>query len=196
MDSHNTPASTKDWIFLGIGVLLIAFLVYAAFSFARLLFGFLGNVDPTVGAALIAGMFTVLVGIGSTLVTQYIIKVRQAEEAHREAKISLYKQCLELAAAHLAEDNPNVQGKKLSDKGVANEYFHFKTELLLRGSPKVIQALENFEDVTSEGGDSIRAVDDIYREIRRDIGLTNKGLRPKELAGIYVKNSDRKEWFR
>lgn len=158
MDTENTPASTKDWIFLGIGVLLIAFLVYAAFSFARLLFGFLGNVDPTVGAALIAGMFTVLVGIGSTLVTQYMIKVRQAEEAHREAKISLYKQFLELAAAHLAEDNPNIQGKKLSDKAVANEYFHFKTELLLRGAPKVIQALESFEDVTSEGGDAIRAL--------------------------------------
>lgn len=196
MYPHDRAASTRDWIFAGIGFLIIAFLSYAAFSFARLLFGFLGNVDPTVGAALIAGVFTVLVGIGSTLITQYMIKVRQAEEAHREAKISLYKRFLDLVAAHLAEENPSLQGGELSDEAVASEFFHFKTELLLRGSPRVIQALERFEDVRSEGGDLIQAIDDVYREIRRDIGLTNKGLRGKELAGVYVKNSDRRDWFR
>ena len=44
------------------------------------------------------------------------------------------------------------------------------------GAPKVINAHLKFDKVSRSGGNVLYAVDELYRAIREDIGLSNKGL--------------------
>lgn len=67
---------------------------------------------------------------------------------------------------------------------------NFKTEILLWGSPKVIKAQLEFEKISGAGGDVFVAVNDLYKAIREDIGLSNAGLNDLELVKLFLKNPD------
>lgn len=184
---------TAEWLSLAAGLVGIGLIGYFVIQLATLFFGFLEKVNPTVGAAIIGSMATLLVGIGGALVTQYQIKRRQIEDVHREEKIKLYSKFLDMAAAHLAQSNENINGRRLPERELAKFFMDFKTGLILRGSVRVLRAVGDFESVSVEGGDVLGAVDVIYREIRRDLGLSNAGLRKKELVAVYLKSEDRLE---
>jgi len=68
---------------------------YLLFKSLELLFSFLQSVNPTVGASIIAGVTTVMVGIA----TQYLPKKRQLDDVHREKKIQIYEEFMKMADA-------------------------------------------------------------------------------------------------
>ncbi|MGP9666015.1 hypothetical protein ACT3TY_15505, partial [Halomonas sp. AOP22-C1-8] len=83
-------------LILGIGLIVGAgYLVWIIL--ARLLI-FLESANPSVSAAVVGAMATVLVGVGGALYTQAQIKKREIEEAHRERKVELYKGFLDMVA--------------------------------------------------------------------------------------------------
>lgn len=177
----------KQWLQLGLGFVSLAAVGYALYKAIESSFSFLQAANPTVGASIIAAVATVLLGI----YTQYLLKKRQLEDVHREKKIQIYEEFMKMAAAHLAQENSNLKQKKIPQEKVAEFFFRFKTDLILRGSSRVIKAISKFEAASSEGGDVLAAVDEIYRAMRKDVGLSNFGLKHKELVGVYVKSEDR-----
>ena len=191
MSESVVSKAPKEWLQLLVGTVVIALIAYLVFNLTKLFLDFLSQVDPTVGAAIIASMTTILVGLGGALGAQYQIKMRQADETHREEKIRLYSKFLEMAASHLAQENKNLNQRWIPEKELVKFFFEFKTGIILRGSPGVIRALAIFEGVSASNGDVLGAVDGIYREIRKDIGLSNSGLKSKELVAVYLKHEDR-----
>ena len=182
----------KQWFLIGLGFVLFAAIGYFLFKAVEVSFTFLQSVNPTVGAAIVAAVATVMVGI----YTQYLLKKRQMDDAHREKKIQIYEEFMKMAAAHLAQENENLKQKKIPQEKVVEFLFRFKTDLILRGSSQVIKAMAKFESVSSEGGDVLGAVDEIYRAMRKDVGLSNFGLKHKELVGVYLKSEDRAKLLR
>lgn len=156
---------------------------------ARLL-TFLESANPSVSAAIVGAMATVLVGVGGALYTQSQIKKREIEEAHRARKVEIYKEFLDIAARMMAEGNENVSLKPPSQQELVDFLVGFKTNVVLWGSPKVINAQLNFQKVSSEGGHVLKAVDQLYKAIREDIGLSNRGLNRHQLVKIYLSNPD------
>ena len=157
----------------------------------ELSFSFLRAVNSTVGAAIIAAFASVILGI----YTQFLLKKRQLDDVHREKKIQIYEEFMKMAAVHLAQENQNVKQKKIPQEKVVEFFYRFKTDLILRGSGRVIRAIGKFESVCSENGDVLAAVDEIYRAMRKDVGLSNFGLKHKELVGVYLKSEDRAKLF-
>jgi hypothetical protein len=141
-------------------------------------------------------MTTLLVKLGGALVTQYQIRKRQAEESHREEKIKLYSKFLDTIASSVAHENKNLNQKKMPQNELLKFLFAFKTGLVLRGSSEVIHAMAKFEDMSRADGDVLGAVDDVYRAIRKDVGLSNRGLKRNELVGVYLKSEDRQKIVR
>jgi len=184
--------SAKKWLQIGLGFVVLAGIGYFLFKTIEVSFVFLQSVNPTVGAAIIAAVATVILG----LYTQYLLKKRQLDDVHREKKIQIYEKFIRMAAAHLAETNQNLKQEKITQDKVVEFFFHLKTDLILRGSARVIKALAKFEAVSAEEGDVLSAVDEIYRAMRKDVGLSNVGLRPKELVGIYLSSDDRAKLIR
>jgi hypothetical protein len=175
-----------------LGLLVTAGLGFGLYRLTVEFFTLLQRADPTIGAAIVAAVGTILVGVGGGLVTQYQVKKRQAEESHREEKLKLYISFVEAAANQAASSNENLKFKAMTQDKLVKFMFDFKTKCLVRGSPSVIRALQQFESATSDDRDVLIAIDKVYREMRKDIGLSNWGLRRGELVATYLKHEDRK----
>lgn len=182
--------TSKIWQFIGIlfGFALIFGVGYLLWLVAARLLTFLESANPSVSAAIVGAMATVLVGVGGALYTQSQIKQREIEEAHRASKVEIYKEFLDIVARKMAEDNVNISLAPPSQQELVDFLVGFKTNVILWGSPKVINAHLNFQKASSEGGHLLKAVDQLYKAIREDIGLSNRGLDRYQLVKIYLSN--------
>jgi len=163
---------------------------YLLWLVAARLLTFLESANPSVSAAIVGAMATVLVGVGGALYTQSQIKKREIEEAHRARKVEIYKDFLDIAARMMAEGNENISLKPPSQQELVDFMVGFKTNVVLWGSPKVINAQLNFQKISSENGHVLKAVDELYKAIREDIGLSNRGLDRHQLVKMYLSNPD------
>lgn len=184
--------TSKVWQFVSIlfGFAMIFGAVYLLWLVAARLLTFLESANPSVSAAIVGAMATVLVGVGGALYTQSQIKKREIEEAHRARKVEIYKDFLDIAARMMAEGNESVSLKPPTQQELVDFMLGFKTNVVLWGSPKVINAQLNFQKTSSEGGHVLKAVDHLYKAIREDIGLSNRGLDKHQLVKMYLSNPD------
>ena len=86
-----------------------------------------------------------------------------------------------------------MKGK--DEKELVQYLFKFKSDILLWGSPKVIKAQIEFENISGNGNTqkTFRAVNSLYLAIREDIGLSNSGLNNLELVKLSLDNAARSE---
>jgi len=182
------PKINKEKYLLVIGFALIAAVLYALWVSASFFVSSLAAADSKIAAAIIAAMTTVFVGITAVIITQRQTKLREIEEAHRKKKVEIYQKYLETVISLIAGENENVTMKAPSEQELIDYLVGFKTEILLWGSPKVIKAQLAFEITSASGGDVFVAVDNIYKAIREDIGLSNSGLNNLELIKLFLKD--------
>jgi hypothetical protein len=86
--------------------------------------------------------------------------------------------------------NEQVTIEEPTDQELIDYLVRFKTEILLWGSPKVIKSQLEFQRIFGSGGDVLMAVNNLYKAIREDIGLSNAGLNNLELIEIFLKDPD------
>ena len=152
---------------------------------------FLEQANPSVSAAIVGGMATVMTAFMVAIFTQRQIKQRELDEAHRERKVAIYHRFLDVLTRSLLQKNPNSHVKPINDKELITFIVTFKTEVVLWGSPKVINALYKFEKKSKENNENpLSIVDDLYRAIREDIGLSNSGLKKNQLVKMYLSNPE------
>ncbi|CAC9438370.1 hypothetical protein BSPLISOX_534 [uncultured Gammaproteobacteria bacterium] len=169
---------------LGVGMLYI---LWPAVSF---FITSLTSADPTISAAIIGAMATIFVSIIAVIITQRKIKLRGVEEAHREKKVEIYQKFLGITTSLIVGKNEQVTIEEPTDQELIDYLVRFKTEILLWGSPKVIKSQLEFQRIFGSGGDVLMAVNNLYKAIREDIGLSNAGLNNLELIEIFLKDPD------
>ena len=181
-------SSNKFWQLVGtaVGVAVIFGIIYVLWLVATHLMSFLASANPAISAAIVGAMATVLVSVGGALYTQAQIKKREIAEAHRERKVALYKEFLDVVLRIMAKENKNLSLEPISEQDLIKFLAEFKTSIILWGSPKVIKAQLNFEAISGSGGNVLVAVDKLYLAIRDDIGLSNSGLNNHELVKMYL----------
>lgn len=183
-------AKISHYIGMALAFVLLFGAAYLTWIVVTHLLRFLANANPSVSAAIVGAMATVLVGVGGALYTQSQIKRREIEDAHRSRKVEIYKAFLDVVARVMARTNENVSLEPISEQALVDFLVEFKTNILLWASPKVINAQLNFEKVSSSGGNSLVAVDQLYKAIREDIGLSNRGLDKHQLIKMYLSDPD------
>jgi hypothetical protein len=175
--------STTGAIGYGVWVLIREF--YIALSAA----------SPEITVAIIGAMATILVGISAVLISQAHERKRAAEEAHRLKKVEIYQGFIDLISRMIGASNEHLLLKAPDEYELISFVFKFKSELLLWGSPKVIKAQINFENVSGSGDTKklFRAVNTLYMAIREDLGLSNSGLNSLELVKLSLNPEARLE---
>jgi len=171
-----------------LGFVLIAGILYGLWMAVSFFISSLASADPKISAAIIGAMTTIFVGIAAVIITQRQIKIREIEEAHREKKVEIYQKFLSTVTSLIAGKNNQVTIKAPTEQELIDYLVEFKTEILLWGSPKVIKAQLEFERISGSNGDVFMAVDNLYKAIREDIGLSNSGLNNLELIKIFLKD--------
>jgi hypothetical protein len=91
----------------------------------------------------------------------------------------------------LSIENNDLSIKAPTEKELINILFQFKRDILLYGSPKVVKSQLKFMEIAQKNPNQVvRAVDNIYKAMREDIGLSNSGLNNYELIKMFVTDPD------
>jgi hypothetical protein len=89
-----------------------------------------------------------------------------------------------------AQENELMKEPLFQDGELIRELSKFKRDLILWGSPKVINAQLQFEMESGDTSKTLSAINRLLLAIREDIGLTNKGLSNLELMKLQIKQED------
>jgi hypothetical protein len=168
-------------------------LILASLSIAAICVFFISliKVDRKISVPVIGAMLTAFISLAAVIITQRSTKQREIEEAHREKKVEIYEEFFKKIEVLLQSNNPRRQIETTSDSEELITYLSdFKTSILLWGSPQVLQAYDDFARISGSGKSIFEAVDNLYRTIRVDIGLSNKGLPPLHLVKMHISDPE------
>lgn len=188
-------AKVQKTLQIVLGLTVIAGFGYGIWLLARAFVDAISAASPEVSAAIVGAMATILVGVSAVLISQVHERKRAAEEAHRLRKVEIYQGFIDMVSRMIGASNENLSVTEPDPQELIHYLFRFKADILLWGSPKVIIAHIDFENV-SGGGDTKKtfsAVNSLYLAIREDIGLSNHGLKNLELVKLYLNGEARRE---
>ena len=192
-----------------LGIILAIFLLFAFGSLSEYLANFFiyivagaKKLEPQVYVPLTVTILTAILGLTATLITQFLtkkreintqirIREREIDSAFRERKIGIYLEFLEAVESSLIAANPKLSSKKVDDGILALTLIKVRTKAVLWGSPGVLQTLSQLSKVGE--GNTLRMLsvfDQIQREMRKDLGLSNEGLEADFFVKIILNEED------
>ena len=167
------------------------------------------KLEKDITVAVVAAAGTILASVVVVSITQYNTKQMEVAEAHRLKKVEVYSEFGDLVFSIFRmikiPDRPDLedQEKQLmfqkSQAELEEKYLSFSKKLLLWGSPEVINAWLVFmaqsrssEAHKADGADTKSAImnllymDDVFRAMREDLELSNRGLREGDLVKAFL----------
>lgn len=125
------------------------------------------------------------------LEVQKQIREREIEESHRERKVAIYLEFVNMVSAFMQGSNPENKKKPPSQQQLLDRIEKFQNGILLWGGPGVLKAYLNYRIIAGKGSDQLfPSIDALYRAIREDIGLSNEGLAELDTVRLYLKDPD------
>lgn len=181
--------SKKEKVIAILSLIFFAGFLYIIWRGISFFIDSLISTNSKISAVIIGAMTTILVGITVTIITQRQIKLREIAEAHRKKKVEIYQKFISIVSLLIVSKNDQVTMKAPTEQELIDYMVNFQTDILLWGSPKVIKAQLEFKRVSAgSGGNILMAVNNLYKAIREDIGLSNTGLNNLELVKLYLKD--------
>lgn len=165
-----------------IGMLIFVFMCVALwFSYQMTSYVLIGakELKPNEYVPLFVAFLTASVGLVGALRTQYVIRKREIENAHRDKKTKIYFSFIKLVERLMLAQKSEVDLEPLTNSELVTKMIEFKSECLLWGSEEVLQALVKFQSTSATNPTPkvvLRSIDPLYRAMRNDIGLKNSGL--------------------
>jgi hypothetical protein len=171
------------FLFGAIVVLLLLFILfllvkYGIIASKYVIVGFL-KLKPEIYVPLVFTIMTAVIGLAAALITQARIRKRAIEEAHRDKKVALYLSILQYIQTLMLSQKEEFKHLRMEESDLIKKMAEFKPELTLWASPQALQAFYAFThpDTSKDGPMAIlKMIDPLYKEMRKDIGLSNKGL--------------------
>jgi len=173
-----------------LGFIVSVGILYGIWKIVIFFISLLNTADPKVSVAIVGAMTTIFVGLFAVIITQRQIKSREVAEAHRTKKIEIYERFLEIANSTILGASKDSSQEPIPQEKLVEHLFKYKTELILWGSPKVINSQLEFQKIVNINGDVFSALNNLYKAIREDIGLSNKGLNNLQLVKMYLSDPD------
>lgn len=140
---------------------------------------------PTVTAAL---------GFVGLLYAQWHSKTRDIDQSHRPQKIEVYEGFFKIMEQFLKD--PNAQ-KELEEGQIPDElrdqFWNLNQGLIVWASPPVIQAWLKFRRISGAGENSMYAMDELLKAMRKDLGNSNFGLQRGDTVRVFLSDPDELE---
>ncbi len=150
-------------------IIIALILAYGIFSIIKIFISTLLSLDKEVTAAIIGSMATVFTAIYAIIYN----KNKEISESHRKKKTEIYNSFIDAITKFIANTvnkNQETNLDTIDEKELAKILFVFKKELLLWGSPRVINAFLKFmnEENLTDVKKLFTSIDLLYKEIRQD----------------------------
>lgn len=179
----------KKFITVIFGMLFIIGILFAFYKILSLLWEAFSQVNPTIGAGVIAAAATVVVSVMSVLVAKRIEHRSILLKEHREKKTPFYEEMVKFIFRIAFADK--LELKPLTEKEMVKQMASFTENLVVWGSDDVVKAWVSFRAKSVEGfGDSpsgvLFEIENLLLAIRKDLGHANKGLSRGKILGTFV----------
>ena len=109
-------------------------------------------------------------------------KERVAQEANRAKKVEAYHAFLDMLMRIFKSSGIG----SVSDAELKESVADFIGTAMIYGSPRVIAAIGEWRAAADDRNKQMLLVDNLLREIRVDLGESNKGIRRYDLTSLFI----------
>lgn len=164
-----------------LGMLLVAFFVL------KWITDLIENLEPTIVAALIVGGLTVLSSVTVASINARRAQERVAREANISRKAEVYEGFMDFLVANMKSEG-DAKGQ-LFDRH-QDFFYKFASKVTIYGGPKVVKAFLDWREIGANSDekslDHLQYFERFVREMREDLGESNKGIVENGFLGIFV----------
>jgi hypothetical protein len=179
----------KEKFSIAFGLLLLGGVGYLIYKVATWLVAILPNIEPTVGAAMVAAAATVVSSVFIASYNSRKARERVAFQAHREKKAEIYNEFMEMVVEIMRKTKEGKEGSEVLPDNVVEFFYRFTSKVTVYGGPGVVRAFGKWRSASTESqnpNDSLLVMDSLFREMRADLGESNTGINQYELLGLFI----------
>jgi len=168
-------------MFTAMAVTVFAF--YALYIIITALVPRIPEINPSVGAAIVAGLAAVSVG----LATKFYEQKMTIQKELREKKVPVYEQVLNFLFRVIMSGKP---GKEFAEDEMVAEFGEITKKLIIWGSDDVTGVYQQFREACLSTPANttlmIKLTGGIMLAIRKDLGHANKGITEKKILSLFI----------
>lgn len=181
-------------IFLGIiGFIIIGLLGWGFIYLVKWIIEGLSKLNPNMAVAIVAGSVTVTVSILSVIISRHLESRAQIIKEHREKKIPVYEDQIKFLFKILMGSKT---GKAPNEKEIVEFMSDNTQRIMIWGSDSVLAEFVKFRrlsliaDKLKNPIDFMITYEDFLKEIRKDLGHKNKGLKRGDILSLFINDID------
>lgn len=179
----------KEALRAAYGLAIILTMLYGLYKTLQFLWKVFSQLNPTVGAGIIAATATVIVSVFSVLVAKHLEQKATLLKEHRERKTPVYEEMVKLIFRFAFSEKMGLQ--PLTSQEVVTKMTWLTENIIVWGSDDLLLAWNRFKTF-SEGAASNQSFDILFEvetllmAIRKDLGHGNKGIAKGKILGLFV----------
>lgn len=186
----------KKILLFVVGVMVIGLIIYAIYSFSKLVPQFLIHANPNIVVALIAGMVTMI----GYFLTRYFERKKIIEQQIREQKLPVYEEFVSFVFKIMSDVK---NGQKTDDKEMEKFMMNFNKKSIIWLSDRSLIAYLKWKNAAakistdpqkSDIQNSIKqmlVLEEMFYEFRKDIGHSNKDLKRGDILSLFINDLDK-----
>ena len=129
-------------------------------------------------------------GIVAVMLTHYWTTKREIRASHRLRQSEVYKDFVENTIVKLMQEAHDGQIQQQTINNLQHYIIHFVGTLIVWGSSSVIHAYRHFQKSVGYDPEMLfSSLDSLLREIRKDLGHKDKGLKQYDLYNLFLKGN-------
>ena len=178
----------KDKLYGVFGVVLLGLLAWFLYKFIVFIFVSLQGVDYKIIIGIVGVMATIISSVWIASYNARKAKEKVVYEAHREKKAEIYNGFMDTMITQLVKNmNDGKSGDELLPENLLEFLYTFTAQVIIYGSPDVINAFDKFKNLPENDSPIILSIiDNLFREMRKDLGESNKNIDLNTLMGLYI----------
>ena len=178
----------KEKLYGLLGFVLLGLLAWFSYKLIIFIVVSLHGVDYKIIIGIVGVMATIISSVWIASYNARKAKEKVVYEAHREKKAEIYNEFMDTMITQLVKNmNDGKSGDELLPDNLLEFLYKFTAQVIIYGSPAVINAFDKFKNLPENDSPIILSIiDDLFREMRKDLGESNKDIEKNTLMGLYI----------
>lgn len=167
------------------GFALLAALIYFVYFIVTSIFSWFSGLSKELTIPLITASSTIIVATLTIVLGKYFERIKEIESHHRSKKVEIYDRFLKSIFNTFYQNDPEFDLVKFLQE--------WQREIMLWANPKVIKAFLKWKLFLGKGeinAQSFFLLEELFKEMRKDIGLSNKNFDKGTFCHLVLKNSE------
>jgi len=178
-----------------LGLVLITIILGLIIWGLSTVWSWFSSLDPKLAAGLVTASSTVVVATLTLVVGRYFERVKEAESHLREKKIEMYDEFLQelFKLFNSVKDEKEGTPEEVESDDLVEFLQEWQRKLIVWGGAPVLKSFmdwNNFMQGNEPCAKTIYLMDEFFRAMRKDIGLSNKQLEKGFFAHVILRNSE------